>query len=106
MKEIAAPTKKKTRRKFDSSFKRDAVALWQSSGKPAQEIANQLGIREGQLYEWKKSATPMAVPGDLQAENARLRKENAFLREQRDILKKALSITVPPLKGATNGSTR
>ena len=49
---------KKKRRKFDSNFKREAVALWQSSGKPAQEIATQLGIREGQLYEWKKSVMP------------------------------------------------
>ena len=105
MKEVAVPTKKK-RRKFDSTFKREAVALWQSSGKPAQEIAAQLGIREGQLYEWKKSAMPTVGQGDLQAENAALRRENALLRQQRDILKKTLGIISEPLKNATNGSTR
>ena len=49
-----------------------------TSGKSAQEIATQLGIREGQLYEWKKSAMPALAQGDLQAENAALRKENAL----------------------------
>ena len=105
MKEIAVPTKKK-RRKFDSNFKREAVALWQNSGKPAQEIATQLGIREGQLYEWKKSAMPTVPRGDLQAENAALRRELALVRQQRDILKKTLGIISEPLKNATNGSTR
>jgi len=105
MKQAAVPTMKK-RRKFDSNFKREAVALWQNSGKPAQEIATQLGIREGQLYGWKKSSMPAGSPGDLQAENAALRRENALLRQQRDILKKTLGIISEPLKNATNGSTR
>jgi transposase len=105
MKEAAVPTKK-TRRQFDANFKREAVALWQNSGKPAQEIATQLGIREGQLYEWRKSAMPVLAQGDLQAENAALRKENALLRQQRDILKKTLGIISEPLKSAINGSTR
>jgi transposase len=106
MKEEAVSTKR-TRRKFDANFKREAVALWQNSGKSAQEIATQLGIREGQLYAWKKAGViSPGSPGDLQAEMIALRKENALLREQRDILKKALSITIPPLKNVTNGSMR
>lgn len=105
MKQPAVPTKK-TRRKFDANFKREAVALWQNSGKPAQEIATQLGIREGQLYEWKKGTLPAQAQGDLQAENAVLRKENALLRQQRDILKKTLGIISEPLKSVINGSTR
>jgi len=43
MKEAAVSTKK-ARRKFDLNFIREAVALWQNSGKSAQEIATQLGI--------------------------------------------------------------
>ncbi len=105
MKETAVSTKK-ARRKFDPSFKREAVALWQSSGKSAQEIAQQLGIREGQLYEWKRGAMPGGPQGDLQAEVSALRKENALLRQQRDILKKTLGIISEPLKNASNGSTR
>ena len=80
--------------------------MWQNSGKPAQEIAAQLGIREGQLYEWKKNALPMAASGDLQAENAALRRELALVRQQRDILKKTLGIISEPLKNATNGLMR
>ncbi len=105
MKEAAVPTKK-TRRKFDTNFKREAVVLWQNSGKPAQEIAQELGVREGQLYEWRKRAIPAVAQDDLQAEVIALRKENAHLRQQRDILKKTLGIISEPLKSASNGSTR
>ena len=79
----------KRRRKYDPTFKPEAVALWQNSGKSAQEIAAQLGIAEGQLYTWKKNGQTVAgPPGDLQAQNAALRRENQLLRQQRDILKK------------------
>ena len=105
MKEAAVPIKKR-RRKYDPTFKREAVALWQKSGKSAEEIAAQLGIREKQLYAWK--ATREILPGpqaDLQAENAALRRENERLRQQRDILKKTLGIISEPPKSATPGST-
>ena len=104
MKDEADPIKKK-RRKYDPTFKREAVALWQKSGKSAEEIAAELGIRENQLYDWKAS---IGIPGpqaDLQAENARLRRENEFLRQQRDILKKTLGIISEPPSGGSNGST-
>ena len=104
MKEETGPTKKR-RRKYDRTFKAEAVALWQKSGKSAQEIAAQLGIGEGQLYAWKASALPPGPQSDLQAENAALRRENELLRQQRDILKKTLGIISEPPKSATNGST-
>ena len=104
MKEAAVPTKKR-RRKYDSTFKREAVALWQKSGKSAEEIAAELGIRENQLYAWKQnSGSPAGPQADLQAENATLRRENELLRQQRDILKKTLGIISEPPKSATNGS--
>ena len=82
MKEEANPSKKR-RRKYDRTFKAEAVALWQKSGKTAEEIAAQLGIREGQLYTWKSSSEVRAGPQtDLQAENAALRRENELLRQQ------------------------
>ena len=105
MKDEAAPTKKR-RRKYDPTFKREAVALWQKSGKSAEEVAAELGLREGQLYEWKAAIGIAGGPqADLQAENARLRRENELLRQQRDILKKTLGIiSEPPISGS-NGST-
>ena len=105
MNEPAVPMKKR-RRKYDPTFKREAVALWQKSGKSAEEIAAQLGIREGQLYDWKASCAVAGPQADLQAENAALRRENELLRQQRDILKKTLGIISEPPKSASNGSTQ
>ena len=96
---------KKRRRKFDPTFKAEAVALWQNSGKSAQEIAEQLGVRDRQLYAWKASHLPTGPQADLQAENAALRRENELLRQQRDILKKTLGIISEPPNSASNGST-
>jgi transposase len=97
----------KPRRKFDVSFKRDAVALWSSSGKPARQIAAELGIEERHLYVWKKTHAPANAPtqSQMEAELASLRRENALLRQQRDILKKTLGILSDPQSNATNGST-
>jgi transposase len=84
----------RSRRKFDNTFKRDAVELWTSTGKSAREIAAELGIKEARLHAWKKlfaHSTP-ATAAQLQAELATLRQENAQLRQQRDILKKTLGI--------------
>lgn len=105
MKEQAVPIKKR-RKRYDPTFKAEAVALWQKSGKTAEEIADQLGIREGQLYVWKSTSEPRTggLQADLQAENAELRRENELLRQQRDILKKTLGIISEPPKSASNGS--
>ena len=44
----------KPRRKFDKHFKEEAIALWLNSGRSAQTIAAELGLRDKQLYHWKK----------------------------------------------------
>jgi transposase len=97
----------KPRRKFDADFKRDAVALWLTSGKSAREIADGLEITQGHLYEWKHSYGPAEPASREQAESEleRLRRENALLRQQRDILKKTLGIISEPPNSASNGST-
>ena len=90
----------KIRRKFDETFKREAVNNWLASGKSAEVIAQELGINSNRLYAWKQCFAPAdaggkaaagakpGTPADLQAQlNAALR-ENRHLREQRDILKK------------------
>jgi len=106
MKEIAV-SKQKTRGKFDRNFKREAVTLWLNSGKSAREIAEELGILDRQLYDWKAAGVgPSTAQGDLDAENAALRRELARVREQRDILKKTLGIISEPTRNGTNGSQR
>ena len=90
----------KTRRKYDKQFKIDAVNLLKSSGKKICEIADDLGINSGLLSRWqrelddtsKQAFTGQGNPRD--EELARLKKENAELRMERDILKKAMAISL------------
>ena len=97
----------KSRRKFDPTFKRDAVALWLSSDKSAREIGAELGITEGHLHSWHKHHAPATATqrSQMESELAALRRENALLRQQRDILKKTLGILSEAPNSATNGST-
>ena len=108
----------KIRRKFDQTFKREAVQNWLSSGKSAEVVAQELGLNANRLYAWKKRFAPAdaggraaagAKPGsvaDLQARLDAAQRENRHLREQRDILKKTLGILSEPSSNGMNGSTR
>ena len=108
----------KVRRKFDATFKREAVQNWHTSGKSAEVIAQELGINANRLYAWKKGFAPAdaggraaagAKPGslaDLQGQLDAAWREVRHLREQRDILKKTLGILSEPSPSAMNGSTR
>ena len=106
------------RRKFDETFKHEAVQHWLASGKSAAVIGQELGIRSKLLFVWKKRLAPAAAGGraaagakpasvaDLQAQLDAALREVRHLREQRDILKKTLGILSDPSPNATNGSTR
>ncbi len=82
---------------FSKSFKAEAVRLLAHSGRPAAEIARELGIRRNQLYKWQEQIRAKGhdvFPGrghqSRQAEEMRrLRRELERVREERDILKKA-----------------
>jgi transposase-like protein len=115
MKEVKAESKEsvpnpevKSRRKFDAGFKRDAVALWVNSGKPARQVAADLGVEERHLYLWKKTHSPhtAATQAQVDHELAALRRENAALRQRCDILKKTLGILSEPPSSVSSGSTR
>lgn len=108
-----------TRRKFDESFKREAVNHWLSSGKPAAQVAEELGLSNSNLlYNWKQRFAPDAAggraaagakPATLAEAQTRLEaaeREIARLREQRDILKKTLGIISEAPRNASSGSTR
>ena len=86
--------KKRTRRKYDKQFKADAVRLV-LEGRPATEVAADLGISANLLYRWKSKALGEgAVPATAgmvsEAESLRLRLRE--VERERDILKKALGI--------------
>lgn len=102
----------KPRREFSPEFKREAVALLESSGRPQMQIAAELGIQPSMLRNWRaiqngvsprgrvgQASVPAAPlgpatlsPADLAAENARLRRELERTRMERDVLKKAIGI--------------
>ena len=108
MKEVkeAQKAEVKPRRRFDAAFRRDAVALWLSSGKSAREIASELGVAQRHLYLWKKThaASTPATQAQMESELEALRRENVLLRQQRDVLKKTLGILSEPPSNASNGS--
>ena len=100
----------KTRREFTPEFKREAVALLESSGQPQMQIAAELGIQPSMLRQWRamlngasppprpagstgaSPPSPVASPSDQAAEIARLRRELDRTRMERDVLKKAIGI--------------
>lgn len=100
----------KARKKFDRNFKQQAVTLWLNSGKSARVMAAELGLRDKQLYLWRKALVP--APGaklsvtELEAQNLALRRDNDLLRQQRDILKKTLGILSEPPTNGMSGLTR
>lgn len=97
-----------TKRRFTDEFKREAVALWETSGRVQTEVAAELGIMPTMLRRWQRKlqesgaplASPaakppvstMASPADQASEIARLRRELDRARMERDILKKAIGI--------------
>ena len=107
----------KVRRKFDETFKREALQNWLNSGKSAAVIAGALGLKANRLYAWKQAFAPAAAGGkaaagakpaslaELQTQLAAARREIARISEQRDILKKTLGILSEPSPNAMNGLT-
>ena len=90
--------------RHDETFKRAAVELLVSSGKPPKQIAQELGVSIWNLRDWKKRFQP-AAPGvartleQAEAENRVLREELQRVKNQRDILKKTLGIISAPPDG-------
>lgn len=96
----------KTNRRYDKEFKLAALELWRTSGKTRTAVAEELGIGEWNLRDWKRAEERAHGPSsvlrprtasELEADNLRLRQENQSLRNQRDILKKSLGILSEPL---------
>ena len=108
----------KSRRRFDETFKREAVHHWLSSGTSAEVIGQELGLAAHRLYAGRNRLAPAdaggraaagAKPGSpaaLQARSDAARREVQHLREQRDILKKTLGILSEPATSARPGLTR
>lgn len=88
---------KPIRSTHDLEFKKQAVQLLNTSGRPLAQIARELGLPVWQLRDWKQRLQPQLAqqPENLEAMRLRLaelERENFQLRQQRDILKKTLGI--------------
>jgi transposase len=89
----------KKRKSYTKAFKEEAVRLLEQSGKPAADLARELGIRRNQLYKWQLQVSAHgkhAFPGEgrrskPEDEVVRLKRELARVSEERDILKKAVA---------------
>jgi transposase len=85
----------RTRRRFTSEFKSEAVRLLAENGKPLQQVAAELGVHANQLRMWRNehlaagSADALARQKAEAAELARLKRENRRLEQENEILKRA-----------------
>lgn len=82
------------RRKFSPQFKAEAVQMVIETGRPAAEVARDLGVNDGTLCNWVaawRDENPEPAPDlspverarvkELEEENRRLRMENEFLKK-------------------------
>jgi len=86
---------KRRKRVFSKEFKREAVKLVNSSGKPATQIARELDVPQSVLYRWIEQVAAEAAgvkteltPTELE-ELKQLRKDKARLEMEVEILGKA-----------------
>lgn len=91
--------RKKTK-SYPESFRKEAVRLADLPDRSAADVARELGIHVGQIYNWrtqfnKLSKAQFTVADGTnysvteKAEIRKLKKEVAKLKEERDFLKKA-----------------
>ena len=80
---------------YPPEFRAEAVRLVRESGRPARQIAEELGVSTESLHNWTKrkdldeGRRHDGLTNDEREELRRLRRENRVLREEREILKKA-----------------
>jgi transposase len=79
---------------YPPEFRREAVALYRSSGKSLKLIATELGVSVESLRAWVKQhdvdvGEREGLTSDEREELRRLRRENVRLKQEREILKRA-----------------
>jgi transposase len=102
-------TKKLQRKSYNEAFRREAVRLSEQPGRNATEVARELGIHPGQIYNWrtqfnklsKQQFTVTDGTNYAKAEShevRRLKKRIAELEQERDFLKNATAYFAKPDK--------
>ena len=90
----------KPRRHYDEDFKRHAVELTLQGTRSVRQVADELGVNESILYDWRRKYAPRpgahtGVPQSLEdatREIERLRGELVRMQEREIVLKKSLGI--------------
>jgi transposase len=90
----------KVQKTYTPEFKREAVRLAQTSGKPIAQVARELGISDTSIHQWRKELSEHsseAFPGSghqtaQEEEVRRLKRELEVVKQERGIVKKAISI--------------
>lgn len=90
----------RSRKHYDSDFKREAVKLADSSEKSDSAIERELDLYQGAICSWRQALredAEDAFPGTghrklADEELDRLRRELEEVRQERDILKKAMAV--------------
>jgi len=94
-----ADRESRRRRQFAEEFKRDAVDLVRTTGRPIAQIAQELGIYDSTLGNWVRQdrvdrGEREGLTTDERARLARLEAENTRLRMERDLLKRTVAFWV------------
>jgi transposase len=104
---IMGQKKRQAPPRYDSAFKEGAIKLVTEGGRPARDVASELGISIDTLRNWLKAAglSPKTVGQDnrqaarmreLEGEIKKLRRELAEKQEVIDVLKKSVGILSTP----------
>ena len=94
---MEAKTVKRSRRKYDSDFKKEVLKMIES-GRSVTDVAQSLGIGTNLIYQWIKRSKVKGNSSEnspyvsFDEEKAAMYKKIKDLEMERDILKKALGI--------------
>ncbi len=84
----------RTRPAYPPEFRREAVELVRSSGRPIPQISDELGVSPQSLRNWVRQrdidgGRAEGLTSDEREELRKLRRENRRLQQEREILKAA-----------------